>query len=59
MLELQGRAALSVFRIATLLSRLQAREPRVQALRSRYVHFVDAATSLSHDQRVLLEKLLT
>jgi phosphoribosylformylglycinamidine synthase len=59
MLELQGRAALSVFRIAKLLSRLQAREPRVQALRSRYVHFVDAATRLSHDQRVLLEKLLT
>jgi phosphoribosylformylglycinamidine synthase len=59
MLELQGRAALSDFRIAKLLPRLQALEPRVRALRSRFVHFVDAPESLTSAEYGLLEKLLT
>jgi phosphoribosylformylglycinamidine synthase len=59
MLELQGRAALSDFRIAKLLARLQALEPRVQALASRFVHFIDATAPLSDAQQGLLAQLLT
>ncbi len=59
MLELQGRAALSDFRIAKLLARLQALEPRVQALASRFVHFIEATAPLSDSQQGLLAELLT
>ena len=59
MLELPGRAALSDFRIAKLLARLQALEPRVRALRSRFAHFIDAAGPLSESQQGLLAQLLT
>ena len=58
MLELQGRPALSAFRIAKLGSRLQALEPRIQAVRSLYVHFIDTAP-LTAEQQALLETLLT
>jgi phosphoribosylformylglycinamidine synthase len=58
MLELQGRAALSDFRLSKLLARLQALDPRVQGLRSGYVHFVDTA-SLDDAERTLLATLLT
>ncbi len=58
MLELQGRPALSAFRIAKLYSRLQALEPRIQAVRSLYVHFIDTAP-LTAEQQALLETLLT
>jgi phosphoribosylformylglycinamidine synthase len=59
MLELQGRAALSDFRIAKLLSQLQALEPRIQTLRSRFVHFIDVSAALTTDEQQLLAKLLT
>ena len=59
MLELQGRAALSDFRIAKLLSQLQAVEPRVQTLRSRFVHFIDVSAPLAAGEQELLAKLLT
>ena len=59
MLELQGRAALSDFRIAKLRIRLQALEPRVQVLASQFVHFVDTDTPLPQAQQELLAKLLT
>jgi phosphoribosylformylglycinamidine synthase len=59
MLELQGRAALSAFRVAKLCSRLQALEPRIQALTSYYVHFVDVAAALMPEQQALLATLLT
>ncbi len=59
MLEMQGRAALSVFRIAKLLSRLKVLEPRIQALRSTFVHFIDVAAPLDAAQRGLLAELLT
>ncbi|HEY4341905.1 MAG TPA: phosphoribosylformylglycinamidine synthase [Steroidobacteraceae bacterium] len=59
MLELQGRAALSDFRIAKLLSQLQAVEPTVLSLRSRYVHFVDVSAPLTAGEQDLLAKLLT
>src|SRR3984885_3305040 len=58
MLELQGRAALSIFRIKKLLARLQALEPRIQALRSWYVHFIDTMP-LDQVQQGLLMQLLT
>jgi phosphoribosylformylglycinamidine synthase len=58
MLELPGRAALSAFRIAKLVTRLRSLEPRVQALSTRFVHFIDAAP-LSATQQALLVKLLT
>jgi phosphoribosylformylglycinamidine synthase len=59
MLELTGRAALSAFRIAKLCSRLQAFEPRIQAVQSHYVHFVDLGAALTVEQQALLGKLLT
>src|SRR5665213_351817 len=59
MLELQGRAALSDFRIAKLLIQLQALEPQVQALRSRFVHFVDVSAPLTPADQARLTKLLT
>src|SRR5580658_2333512 len=59
MLELRGRAALSVFRLSKLLSRLKLLEPRVLGLESSFVHLIDAATPLSEDQQRLLETLLT
>ncbi len=59
MLELQGRAALSDFRIAKLLSQLQALEPRVQSLRSRFVHFIDVSAPLTAADEQLLAELLT
>src|SRR5579862_2024368 len=59
MLELQGRPALSAFRIAKLCSRLQAVEPRIQAVRSFYVHFIDTATPLTPEEQGLVETLLT
>jgi phosphoribosylformylglycinamidine synthase len=59
MLELQGRPALSAFRIAKLCTRLQALEPRIQGVQSHYVHFVDLAAPLTSQQQGLLSKLLT
>src|SRR5580658_5823623 len=59
MLELQGRAALSDFRIAKLLSQLQALESRVQTLRSRFVHFIDVSAPLTAADQQLLAQLLT
>ena len=59
MLEISGAAALSAFRIAKLLSRLQALEPRVTALDSRFVHFVELARPLQPAEREVLESLLT
>jgi phosphoribosylformylglycinamidine synthase len=59
MLQIPGAPALSAFRIAKLLSRLQALEPRVTALASRYIHFVDIERPLVPAERELLERLLT
>ncbi|MEJ0007428.1 MAG: hypothetical protein WDM77_13950 [Steroidobacteraceae bacterium] len=41
-----------------MLAALQALEPRVQSLQSRYVHFIDTAP-LSSSEQALLAKLLT
>ena len=54
-----GAPALSAFRIAKLLSRLQAIEPTVAALETRFVHFVDLKRALTAAEREVLERLLT
>jgi phosphoribosylformylglycinamidine synthase len=59
MLQIPGAPALSAFRITKLLSRLQALEPRVTALASRYIHFVDIERPLAPAEREVLERLLT
>ena len=57
MLQLPGAPALSAFRLAKLLARLASLEPSVQALDSRFVHFVDG--QLSAQDLGVLERLLT
>jgi len=59
MLTIPGAPALSAFRIAKLLARLQGVEPEVANLQSRFVHFVDLARSLHTAEREVLERLLT
>jgi phosphoribosylformylglycinamidine synthase len=59
MLEISGAPALSAFRITKLLSRLQALEPAVSALETRFVHFVDLKRALTAAEREVLERLLT
>jgi phosphoribosylformylglycinamidine synthase len=56
---LPGAPALSQFRLERLLQALQGVDPRVRALRSRLVHFVDAARALDEAEQELLGKLLT
>ena len=59
MLQIPGAPALSAFRIAKLLSRLQALDPRITALDSRFDHFVDLERVLAPAERDVLERLLT
>jgi phosphoribosylformylglycinamidine synthase len=59
MLSLLGGPALSPFRLEKLLSVVQAADPRVRAIRARFIHFVDAPGDLSPAQLELLGKLLT
>ena len=59
MLQIPGTPALSAFRIAKLLSRLQALEPGVAVLESRFVHFADLERPLAAAEREVLEGLLT
>jgi len=58
-LLIPGARALSAFRIAKLLERLRALEPKVRALDARFVHFADLAAPLAAAQRAVLEQLLT
>jgi phosphoribosylformylglycinamidine synthase len=58
MLKLPGSSALSAFRIARLLARLQRLEPAVSALRAQFLHFVDCSDELGARQRLLLDQLL-
>ena len=58
-LEWPGAPALSAFRIAKLLSRLQALEPAVSALETRFVHFVALKRELTAAEREVLGRLLT
>jgi len=59
LLQILGAPALSAFRIAKLLVRLQTREPRITAVKSRYVHFIDLERPLQAAEREVLERLLT
>src|SRR5689334_2488387 len=59
MLQLAGPAALSPFRIAKLLERLQAREPQIIAVAARFVHFIDLGQPLSAREQAILAQLLT
>jgi phosphoribosylformylglycinamidine synthase len=59
MFSLLGAPALSQFRLDKLLESLRAIEPRVTALSSRLIHFVDAAEPLQESELELLDKLLT
>ncbi len=58
MFRLLGAPALSQFRLDKLLQSLQAFNPRVSGISSRYVHFVDAPP-LDEGQLEVLGKLLT
>jgi len=59
MFSLFGAPALSQFRLEQLLQVLKAHEPRVQALGSRWMHFVDSSRPLTESELEVLGKLLT
>ncbi len=59
MFSLWGAPALSQFRLDHLLRLLRARDSRVTALASRWLHFVDALRPLADSESRLLDKLLT
>jgi phosphoribosylformylglycinamidine synthase len=59
MFSLFGAPALSQFRLDRLLRSLNVEEPRVQALASRWMHFVDTSRPLSDSELAVLGKLLT
>jgi phosphoribosylformylglycinamidine synthase len=59
MLTLPGAPALSDFRTSRLLAVLSSRNPSVQSLTSRYVHFVQTRRELSASERSVLDALLT
>jgi len=59
MFSLFGAPALSQFRLEHLLRTLRAEEPRVQALNSRWMHFVSTSRPLSESELEVLGKLLT
>ena len=59
MFSLFGAPALSQFRLDQLLRSLKAEEPRVQALASRWMHFVDTSRPLNDSELTVLGKLLT
>jgi phosphoribosylformylglycinamidine synthase len=59
MFSLLGAPALSQFRLQKLLQSLNSREPRVGAVSSRLIHFIDAARPLDESELEVLGKLLT
>jgi len=58
MFSLLGGPALSQFRLDKLLTQLQALDPRVRAISSRFIHFVADATSPNEHEMALLKRLL-
>ena len=59
MFSLFGAPALSQFRLEHLLRSLTAQEPRVQALNSRWMHFVGTSRPLGESELEVLGRLLT
>ncbi|MGC4028309.1 MAG: phosphoribosylformylglycinamidine synthase [Steroidobacteraceae bacterium] len=57
--QLPGGPAHSGFRLAKLLAQVQAIEPRVRSLQSRYLHLVDSNAELSDHELARLAQLLT
>jgi phosphoribosylformylglycinamidine synthase len=58
MLVLPGAPAASAFRLARLFERLRRLDPQVQAVRARYLHFIQCNAAPSSAQRADLERLL-
>ncbi|MGZ5012150.1 MAG: phosphoribosylformylglycinamidine synthase, partial [Methylobacter sp.] len=58
MLKISGTSALSVFRINKLLAELQAIEPAIKAVSTRFIHFVDIDNNLDDNQTGILQQLL-
>ena len=56
---LPGGDALSAFRRAQLLNRIQSEVATVRSLEAVYVHFVDLDRALKGQERTVLERLLT
>ena len=54
----EGGNALSEFRLGSLLPRLQAIQPRIQGLRTRFVHLVSTPQALDPSAREGFERLL-
>ncbi len=59
MLQIPGAPALSPFRVAKLLERLQALDPAVESVDARFMHFADVAQPLSAADQEVLRQLLT
>jgi phosphoribosylformylglycinamidine synthase len=59
MFSLFGAPALSQFRLDHCLRALRALDPRVKAVSSRWLHFVDESRTLAESELELLGKLLT
>jgi phosphoribosylformylglycinamidine synthase len=59
MFSLFGAPALSQFRLDHLLRALQTQDPRITALHSRWLHFVDDSRRLTEAELDVLAKLLT
>ncbi|MEQ1559383.1 MAG: phosphoribosylformylglycinamidine synthase [Methyloglobulus sp.] len=58
MIKIPGSNALSSFRINRLMTELQAVEPDVSSLDSRYIHFIDVVDDLAETELALLKELL-
>ena len=58
MLTFSGAPALSDFRLDKVLAAVRERVPHVQAVDTRYLHFVEASAPLSDEQRTVVEALL-
>jgi phosphoribosylformylglycinamidine synthase len=58
MLELNGQAALSNFRLSKLTRALQGADKRVRALQARFVYLVQTDGELAADHRLRLDALL-
>ena len=59
MLELSGPPALSVFRIAKLLTRIRELEAGVSGVSAHFVHFADLVRALTAAERDMLMRLLS
>ena len=58
MLRLTGNPALSEFRLQRLLSAVREQVPEVEAIATRYVHFIDTERALTDAEQQVLVQLL-